>query len=400
MTTNGEHQPRPPLFQRIRANNLLSFGPSGIDLELGPLNVLIGPNGSGKSNLLDAISLFQAAPSQLAMPVRLGGGAEEWIWKGTRETSWAVVDAVVFPAPSAHAIWHHIAFGGFNQVFWLGDEQVVRLGSASGAASNQVVYEFRNGQPVLVSRNPETPSQLPTEEVKRDESILSQRKDPYQFPDLGFLSWSYSQIRLYRETQFGRGTVFGQPQSIDVVPRPLAENYANLWMFLSKLRQTPRIKSALIEKIADIYEGVTDFELNIEGGTVQLFLTEGDYTIPATRLSDGTLRYLCLLAILLDPTPPPFIAIEEPEIGIHPDLMPQIVELLVDASKRTQLVVTTHNDTIVDALNDRPEAVVVCEKHDGQTEFKRLDKADLAHWLEKYRLGELWVKGAIGGTRW
>ena len=59
MATNGENQPKPPLFQRIKAQNLLSFGPDGIDLELGPLNVLIGPNGSGKSNLLDVISLFK-----------------------------------------------------------------------------------------------------------------------------------------------------------------------------------------------------------------------------------------------------------------------------------------------------------------------------------------------------
>ena len=70
---------------------------------------------------------------------------------------------------------------------------------------------------------------------------------------------------------------------------------------------------------------------------MQVYFQEGDYTIPASRLSDGSLRYLCLLAILLDPEPPAFIAIEEPELGVHPDLIHKIADLLVDASSRTQL---------------------------------------------------------------
>ena len=77
-----EKRAKPNLFQWIKAQNLLSFGPDGIDLELGPLNVLIGPNGSGKSNLLEIFSLFQAAPDKLAKPVGSGGGIQDWIWRG------------------------------------------------------------------------------------------------------------------------------------------------------------------------------------------------------------------------------------------------------------------------------------------------------------------------------
>ena len=405
MATNGEPILDPAFFKRIKAQSLLSFGPEGIDLELKPLNVLIGPNGSGKSNLLEIFALLQAAPFQLARPVRQGGGASEWVWKGAPDCV-ASLSAELMPIDSIFPTHHSIDFTVVNQMFWLCDERISAFNLTTKPINNTLdvrldqIYEFRDGEPTLKSLNPESIREIPAEEVKRDESILSQRKDSFNFPNLYLLDQMYRQIRLYRETQIGRGTVFRQPQSIDVIARPLEENYSNLWMFLSKLRQQPQTKSALIEKIADIYDGVTDFELNFEGGTVQLFLTEGNYTIPATRLSDGTLRYICLLAILLDTEPPPFIAIEEPELGIHPDLMPQIVDLLVDASRRTQLVVTTHSDTIIDALNDRPEAVVVCEKHDGQTEFKRLDKDDLQIWLEKYRLGELWTKGAIGGTRW
>ena len=122
--------------------------------------------------------------------------------------------------------------------------------------------------------------------------------------------------------------------------------------------------------------------------------------MPATRLSDGTLRYLCLLTILCHPNPPPLICLEEPELGLHPDILPDLVGLMRKASERCQLIVTTHSDVIVDALTDTPESVVVCEKHDGSTTMKRLDAGDLAHWLKDYRLGELWSSGELGGNRW
>ena len=150
----------------------------------------------------------------------------------------------------------------------------------------------------------------------------------------------------------------------------------------------------------NLYEGLTDFDFRVEGGTLQVFFTEGDFTIPASRLSDGSLRYLCLLAILCDPDPPPLIGIEEPELGLHPDLLPNLADLLVEASKRCQLIVTTHSDMLVDALTEQPESIVVCEKQEGKTSMRRLDPKELTPWLEKYRLGQLWISGELGGTRW
>lgn len=106
------------------------------------------------------------------------------------------------------------------------------------------------------------------------------------------------------------------------------------------------------------------------------------------------------MAILCDPEPPPLICIEEPELGLHPDILHELADHLAAASERTQLIVTTHSDILVDAMSERPEAVVVCEKHEGSTHMRRLSRDDLAAWLEKYRLGQLWTKGQLGGTRW
>ncbi|MDE2822100.1 MAG: AAA family ATPase [Chloroflexota bacterium] len=130
----------------------------------------------------------------------------------------------------------------------------------------------------------------------------------------------------------------------------------------------------------------------------------GGRLITTARLSDGTLRYLTLLAILLHPEPPPLVAIEEPELGLHPDLIPEVAELMVKASERVQLVVTTHSRMLVDALTEYPSSVVVCSKENGESQFERLDEAHLKQWLEPYSasatLGDLWSSGDIGGNRW
>ena len=163
---------------------------------------------------------------------------------------------------------------------------------------------------------------------------------------------------------------------------------------------------SLLNSLRKLYDGIDDYDVRIEGGTVQVFFLEGlegqkgRFTVPATRLSDGTLRYLCLLAILCHPKPPPLICIEEPELGLHPDVLPVIADLLKQASQRCQLIVTTHSDILVDAMTDQPESVLVCEKSGSGTGLTRLNSNSLKPWLEKYRLGELWTRGELGGMRW
>ena len=152
--------------------------------------------------------------------------------------------------------------------------------------------------------------------------------------------------------------------------------------------------------LSRLYPDVQDFDISIEGGTVQVFLHEGRFTIPATRLSDGTLRYLCLLAVLCHPSPPPLLCIEEPELGLHPDALVGLSDLLKDASQRTQLVVTTHSEVLIDGLSKSPDDVIVCEKNNGESTMQRLSPAVLAEWLKKYSLGQLWRRGEIGGNRW
>lgn len=395
---NGYERAKPPLLKSITAKNLLSFGPEGMTLDLEPLNVLIGPNGSGKSNLLEAIGLFQAAPRNLAAPVRRGGGVGEWIWKGNPDSS-AIAEVVVSNPKGKQNLRHTIEFAKSSHWFELVDERVEDARPNPESETICAYYGFQGGHPIMRARDGNE-RRLKRDDFKPDESILSQRKDPEQYPELAYLSGRYERIRMYREWEFGRNVALRTPQKADVRRHPLDENYLNFALFLNKLQQTPRAKAKFIEKLSDLYDGLTDFTLNFEGGTAQIYFTEGDFAIPATRLSDGSLRYLCLLAILLDPDPPPLIGLEEPELGIHPDLLHKLADLLVEASDRCQLVVTTHSNMLVETMTEYAESVVICEKHQGQTTMKRLKESEIDYLLHNYRLGELWSSGDLGGVRW
>jgi predicted ATPase len=160
--------------------------------------------------------------------------------------------------------------------------------------------------------------------------------------------------------------------------------------------------SQITKKMQEFYALVEDITTKISGGTVQIFLHERGLRqpIPATRLSDGTLRYLCLLSILLDPTPPPLICLEEPELGLHPDILPTLANLLIEASQRTQLIVTTHSDVLISAFSEVPEAVLVCERDETGSHLNRVNPNNVKSLLEEYTLGELWRMGELGGNRW
>ncbi len=182
----------------------------------------------------------------------------------------------------------------------------------------------------------------------------------------------------------------------------LMEDMSNLGLVLNDLQHQTTAKKAIVENLKLFNPEFDDITTKTHGGTIQIFLHEKNlnHPIPATRLSDGTLRFLCLLVILCHPDPPPLICIEEPELGLPPDILPHVAQLLLEASKRTQLIVTTHSDILVDEFTDIPEFVIVCEKENGSTSMQRLQSDALNVWLQKYSLGELWRSGEIGGNRW
>ena len=389
------------LIHAIKLENFLSFGENTGFIPLTPLNIVIGPNGSGKSNLLESIELLRNAPGQLLKSIREGGGVSEWLWKGHQGTPVASLDVIINNHPNRQPrnLRYSLSFTAVNQRFEIVDEKLENESPIdSSHAEPFFYYRFNGGHPMLNVRGDRRA--LQREDVDMEKSILSQRRDPDQYPEITYVAQQFEKIRLYREWSFGRYTTPRLPQKADLPNEVLEPDASNLGLVLSRLRRYSTAKTRLLDALRTLYDGIEDYDLQIEGGTVQVFFQEGRFTIPATRLSDGTLRYLSLLAILCHPSPPPLVCIEEPELGLHPDVLPTLADLLKEASERCQLIVTTHSDVLVDAMSDQPESVLVAEKSDEGTKLTRLDANKLQPWLEDYRLGQLWTRGEIGGTRW
>jgi predicted ATPase len=380
--------------------NLLSFGDDSPEIDLSELNILVGPNGSGKSNLIEVIGLLQCAPKDLAAAIGDTGGITEWLWKGApnRKTVTATIQLKAHPAGVKGPLLYQLSFTRLGSQLKITNERIENEKLEPGYQQAYFYFDFNGGHPLLNVAGKHR--SLKREEVDLQKSILSQRQDPDQYPEVTYLGRFLGSFRLYRNWEFGpdSGTrdLYGAGQKNDF----LEEDISNLGLMLNKLRADQGAKTELLRYLKMFYEGAQDILTPIQGGLVDLRIEEENgITIPASRLSDGTLRWLSLLAILLHPEPPPLVCIEEPELGLHPDMIQPLAKLLLSASERMQLVVTTHSSDLIDAFSGTPSAVLVCEKHAGKSTIKRLDGDALSDWLKRYTLGQLWRTGELGGNR-
>ncbi|URD51780.1 AAA family ATPase [Chroococcidiopsis sp. CCNUC1] len=386
----------------LRLQNFLSFGSEGEEIELQPLNVLIGANASGKSNLIEAFGILKALPTDLLASIRRGGGVSEFLWKGSDDIPTARIEVTVEYLTNI-SLQYRIVFGALQQTFEVLEEFIKIQGVE---IEQQDVYHHqlnKNDSSTFsfyaLSNLENKTLPISYSKVQRQQSILSQRKDPDRMLEITYLGNQFSNISLYRDWHIGRNSKARMPQQTDLPEHPLLEDGSNLGICLNNLQHQIGSKK-IIDKLKKFYEEAEELTTKIYGGTVQIYIREAGLTqpIPATRLSDGTLHYLFLMALLLDPTPPPLICIEEPEIGLHPDMMSTIAEMLIEASQRTQIIVTTHSESLISSLP--PESVLICEKDYQGTHLRRLDPVKLKKWMEEYSLGDIWRMGEIGGNRW
>ena len=401
-------------LKSLHLKNFLSYGTDSSKVELNPLNVLIGPNGSGKSNFIEAISFLVASAADLTIPIRTGGGVQEWLWKGETKSSGAEVEAII-NSPLMHSmpLRHKLKFEAVNTRFELTDEVIENeYPNDPNADDVYFYYRYQKGHPVLNMQTPDAngsngkgsrnEKRLRREDLSPEQSVISQRRDPDLYPEITYLGNTYPWVKIYRNWDLGRNTPARRPQSVDAPNDFLKEDASNLGLVLNTFERNREVKDKIDGLMRDFYEPYHSISTLVEGGTIQVFLNEATFNrpVPATRLSDGTLRYLSLLAVLCHPDPPPLICIEEPELGLHPDIIKTVADLLIDASRHTQLIITTHSDILIDALSDTPEAVIVCDKEDGATQMRNLGGENLKEWLDEYTLGNLWRSGEIGGNRW
>ncbi len=397
-------------IRRLGLQGLLSFPPDMAPFDLQPLNVLIGPNGSGKTNVIETLELLRATPTDFAAAIRDGGGAVEWLWKGEAAARAAAMDVEIGAEASStgRPLRYRLEFASSNSLVEVIDEAIEETAAIPGNEDVDFYYRFQGGESVISigKWTPDSSDSASSREKKSigrgnlhlDQSILSQRREPKLYPEITWIGRQFRQIQTFRDWTFGAYSHPRAPRRAEGPTDRLLPGAGNLALVLNEIQHRGDLSfDGEMKRFLPRYERAST---SIAGGSVQLYLHERGLRepVPATRVSDGTLRLLAMLVALFAPNPPPLLCLEEPELGMHPDAMSLLAELLVKASARMQLIVTTHSDALLSQLSDRVESVLVCENDGHGTAIERLDSERLAFWLKDYALGDIWRIGEIGGN--
>jgi predicted ATPase len=358
-------------LDRIRVNGYKSI--REMDLELKALNVLIGANGAGKTNFISLFALLrQIVEKNLQLHVARLGGANTFLYFGQQVTS----EIVIYLAfgPNAYScslipvVENTLIFG--EEQCWLQDQkqQTSYIRSLGKGHRETLLYEAsHNGVETDIVSN-----------------VLAAMR-----------SW-----RVYHFHDTSATSKIKQMGDINdnAILHPDASNLA---AFLYLLRQNhPLHYKKVVSTIQLVAPFFNDFVLRpnpFNENKIQLEWQEkgADSYFNAHYLSDGTLRFICLATLLLQPNLPSTILIDEPELGLHPYAITLLAGLLKSASTQTQVIVSTQSVPLVNQFE--PGDIIVVDREDNQSIFKRLAEAELTGWLDEYGLGDLWEKNLLGG---
>lgn len=395
-----------PFIQRLGLRGLLSFPPDMEPIELRPLNVLIGPNGSGKSNVIHALELLRAATLDIAETLQDGGGTREWLWKGPHDSfESAIIDVMTgspFHFPSVHHVNYNLMITEFMNITRI-DERIEDVVETLEGAKIRFHYETASNAPVIKRRDATSGDRLVRTYMKApipdgNQSVFTTFRNPQAPVEIRSAGESFNRIATFQEWVFGARSSLRKPAQLEDTPNKLLPDSSNLALVLNEINHRDSMAfDAAMKRFLPRYEHTST---RIVGDTAQLYLHEKGLKnpIPSTRISDGTFRFLGMMAALFAPHPPTLLCVEEPELGLHPDAVALLAELLIEASNRMQIVVTTHSESFLSELGERVDSVLVCENHGYGTTVDRLDAKRLAYWLEKYTLGDIWKIGELGGN--
>ena len=339
------------LFESLHLANLLSFRDTEIDL--GPLNVLIGPNATGKSNLLEALAVLKATPEDLSGFLRLNGPVSDWIWKGSsshRPTSNSAELVAVLDNPSGghlaeKRLTYSLEIAVNNDRLQVVSEKLENIQPYQSFQPRPFYYfSMDNGYGRLSpsrtrgeggeygSTEPpdESLTRLTPENFAPTRSVMSQVRDPVNFPVMTRTARRLSGMRTYRDLDVRKSSPARRPQPTDGDIEFLDADLGNLALVANDLYQTREVAALIDSNLKRFYQVYDSLRFRVFGGTIQLAADEAGMAsaIPATRLSDGTIRFVALLSILCHPDPPELVCLEEPELSMHPDAIPLLAELL------------------------------------------------------------------------
>lgn len=345
-------------------------------LALASINVIIGANGSGKSNFISAFSfLHSIREGRLEETVKRAGGADDLLFYGRKET-----DQIRF----------HVSFEDEKNQYEI---ELIATDRNNLVPYKETAY-FWDKSRGFTSPYDES---IDSGELEAGISRAQQQRYVPHYVRQHLAKW-----RLYHFHDTSRGSPLKSNSDLND-NRFLRPDGSNLPSFLYLLREKYRPNyDRIVNSIRDVAPFFDDFilePLELEKSVLSLEWKERGHEkyMSSAAFSDGTLRFIALATLLLQPSvyKPSVILIDEPELGLHPYALSVLASLVRFSSTTSQIIISTQSAFLLD--NFDPEDVLVADRVDGATEFKRLDSNKLSSWLEKYSLGQLWEKAEFGG---
>jgi len=372
----------------------------------GSLNVIIGPNGSGKSNLLRALSLLQqSAQGGLAEAILRQGGIGPLLWDGqVQELSWSVKTDPVSPNldEEREALTYELRLRqlGATSAYRIEYELLGNYYRRDRGEKSEP-YKFLERRPGHAVTFDVQEHGLAAHEgsVPDDQSLLSLVAGPFGNPIVLAFRDRLASWGIYHDLHVDQKAPLRQP-AVARLEKRVAADGQNLIPALHTLYSSSRdfksdVDQAMRAAFGDDFEDLTFPPAADQRVQMRLRWRSLKSAQSAADLSDGTIRFLLLLAILANPEPESLIAIDEPEVGLHPGMLPIVAEFAREAARRTQVILTTHSPQFLDAFRQEPPTTTVAHWVDGETRLSVVDGEELARWLEEYSLGALFRSGEL-----
>jgi predicted ATPase len=326
--------------------------------ELDRVNVVLGPNGTGKTNLYRSLGvLVDAARGRLARQVAREGGMPSVMWAGDRRAKERRA-VVVQATEGAFAYRLELGLPIPAQTMFPFDPEVKEESITFRDGPRKTVLMERAG-PTAWMRDDDGKRVTYGRQMSSAESVLSQLRDRHRYPEVSALSERIQRWRFYHHFRTDADAPLRQPQ-VGVSTHVLSGSGDDLAAALQTIREVGDAP-ALDEAVQDAFPG-SKVRVEADGQTrVALRMSVPGIRRPleATELSDGTVRYLCVLAALLTPRPPELMALNEPETSLHPQLLAPLGRLISRASRAAQLFVTTHSRELAEAVTEATGARMI-----------------------------------------
>jgi predicted ATPase len=291
-------------LRKVHLKNILSFGDAALS-EIGDVNLLIGPNASGKTNFLDALSMLQAAPRALGDPIAKGGGIREWIWKGQTELfGVASIECSIEIEESNAPLQYLLSIQEANHTFAIHEERLVSLRKDRRSPTTPI-FDREGGNIVFRGSLADHLLQNGNRIIKiaPSVSVLSAIRDPLERRELTAVGKGFDAIRIYRNFDTS-GPNAGARHGVSTSYPPseaLSEDGHNLALILSRMRLNGSIKK-VESYLAEFCGRLGEVHVDPTGGIARIHVRERGFKrpTPGVRLSDGTLKFLCLLVVLFN----------------------------------------------------------------------------------------------------